>query len=383
MSEKIAMSEKTAVNDASENSPGDDLLTKNWQRLLAALKQCGDIVDMQLKDSSIEVRADAYRALLRAFSAQLGKQEADGRFPLLLHVNPPHQKWFLDNPDGRTLHCTLDPSQRYRLWGNPGAAVYTSFTCYEGKGDSLATRVTARLDDRQLTRDAEGCFELTLSAEAGAGPNHIQLDAATGQLWIRQLFNDSEHDAPGWFLLENLSPDSAPPSVDPEGVAGGMKRLSRAMPMLTQMMFAGWKMQTANHPVNQIRVWTEMQNGALFTSDDIHYFIGSWKLAANEALHIEVTLPVCRHWNIVLYSPMLNSLEHHYRCTSLTNARLQDVQNSIAQIVIAHQPGQYPNWLDSEGRPEGLLVIRATGVEGEAPLPVTRVFTTGLETSHD
>ena len=125
-----------------------------------------------------------------------------------------------------------------------------------------------------------------------------------------------------------------------------------------------------------------MQNGALFTSDDIHYFIGSWKLAANEALQIEVMLPVCRHWNIVLYSPMLNSLEHHYRCTSLTNARLQDVQNSIAQIVIAHQPGQYPNWLDSEGRPEGLLVIRATGVEGEASLPVARVFKTGLETSH-
>ncbi|HET8706096.1 MAG TPA: DUF1214 domain-containing protein [Pseudomonadales bacterium] len=347
-----------------------DPLQKAWQRLLEGLKQAGETVEAQLAGQTLEQRADAYRAVLRAFSANLGKLEADGRFPQPLHVNPPHQKWFIDNPDGITLHCPLDDGARYRLWGNLGAACYTSFTFYEGKGDGLATRATACLTDCEIPVQPDGSFELIISAEPSSAPGHVQLQRGTGQLWIRQLFEAIDRDAPGWFMIENLAPAELPPAVNVQALGEGIKRLGKAVPMLTQMMFMAARMQFENHPPNSVRVWSEMQNGAFFTSNDIDYFIGSWRLQPGQKLIVRGKKPVCRHWNMVLYSPVLNSLEHRYRHTSLTSSQLQtDVDGGYEVCISPHPAAGDKNWLDTEGRPQGLFVIRVTAAETSCELP--------------
>lgn len=362
----------------TSNQPGnqasnaaDDILRENWQRLLDGLRQSGDAIEAQLAGRSESERADAYRAVMRALTANLGKCEADGRFPLPVHVNPPNQKWFLDNPDGVTLHCPIDETQRYRLWGNLGAAAHTSFTLYEGKGDGLATKATAVRTDREIPVHADGSFALTLSAEESDDPAHIAIKPGSGQLWIRQLFNDIDHETPGWFMIENLAPAAPPPAVSVDAVVGGMKRIARGLPLLTQLMFGAYRMQTGQHPVNSVRVWTEMQGGAVFTSGDADYYIGSWRLAGDEQLVLRGVLPPCRHWNIVLYSPVLNSLEHRYRRTSLTGAQLQcDAQGNYEIAIAAAKPAGAANWLDTEGRPEGLFVIRITAPQQPSALPV-------------
>lgn len=356
----------------------DDPLARAFQGMLDGLALAGKTIETQLASAPVEVRADAYRALLRALTANLGKVEADGRFPFPVHVNPPNQKWFVDNPDGITLHCAVDATQRYRLRGNLGAACYTSISTYEGKGDGLATKTTAFRTDRDLPVAPDGSIDLVLSPEAREDPGHLQLVPGTGQLWIRQLFDDIDHQAPGWFSIENLRPEAPPPAVDVAAVAGGMKRLGRAMPMLTQLMFGAYKMQTTAHPVNRIRVWTEMQNGAVFTSSDVDYFIGAFALAAGERLVIRGTKRACRHWNVVLYSRVLNSLEHRYRSTSITGARLATEADGSYEIAVsAERPADAVNWLDTEGRPEGLLVIRVTGAEATSELPGAFLVTPG------
>lgn len=348
-----------------------DILRKNWQRMLDGLKQAGDAIEAQCADRTDAERADAYRAVMRALTANLGKTEADGRYPYPVHVNPPNQKWFLDNPDGVTLHCPVDDTQRYRLWGNVGGAAYTSFTLYEGKGDGLATRAVGVRTDREFPVAADGSFSLTVSAEASDDPAHLTLAPGTGQLWIRQLFNDIDHETPGWFMIENLAPDAPPPAVSVDAVVGGMKRIARGLPLLTQLMFGAYRMQAGQHPPNSVRVWTEMQGGAVFTSGDADYYIGSWRLDANEQLVLRGVLPPCRHWNIVLYSPVLNSLEHRYRRTALTGAQLQRDADGRYTIAIAPaRPAGAANWLDTEGRAEGLFVIRITAPEQASVLPV-------------
>lgn len=352
----------------------DDILKKNWQRLLDGLKQSGDAIEAQLAGRPEAERADAYRAVMRALTANLGKCEADGRFPLPVHVNPPNQKWFIDNPDGITVHCPLDDTQSYRLWGNLGSACYTSFTLYEGKGDGLATKAVAVRTDREIPVSADGSFVMTISAEEHADPAHIAIKPGTGQLWIRQLFNDIDHETPGWFMIENLAPVAPPPAVSVDAVVGGMKRIARGLPLLTQMMFGAYRMQTGQHPLNSVRVWTEMQNGAFFTSNDIDYFIGAWQLGDDQQLVLRGNVPPCRHWNIVLYSPVLNSLEHRYRRTSLTGAQLQrDAQGNYEIAIARERPAGAVNWLDTEGRPEGLFVIRVTGATTSSTLPVAEL----------
>lgn len=358
----------------------DDLLALGFQRMLDGLAQAGKTIEAQLADAPPEARADAYRALLRTLTANLGKLEADGRFPFPVHVNPPNQKWFLDNPDGITLHCALDDTQRYRLRGNLGGACYTSICTYEGKGDGLATKTTAFRTDREFPVAPDGSIDLTLSPEPSDDPAHLRIEPGTGQLWIRQLFEDIDHQAPGWFQIENLGPVEPPPAVSVEAVASGMKRLGRALPMLTQLMFGAYRMQTSAHPVNQVRVWTEMQNGAVFTSSDVEYFIGAFSLGEHDRLRIRGRRLPCRHWNVVVYSRVLNSLEHRYRSTSLTGSRLvTDADGSYEIVVAKRRPEGCANWLDTEGRSEGLLVFRVTGSELPSELPVATLETSGGE----
>lgn len=356
----------------------DDRLAESFQRLLDGLAESGKSIESQLADAPVEARADAYRALLRVLTSNLGKLDADPRFPLPVHVNPPNQKWFLDNPDGITWHCAIDPTQRYRLWGRLGAAAYTSFCTYEGKGDGLATKTTAFRTDREIPIGLGGSFDLTLSPESSDDPAHIRLEPGTGQLWVRQLFDDIDHAEPGYFHIENLSPETPPPAVDAERVGGGMRRLGRSLPMLTLAMLGAYRMQTSGHPVNHVRVWTEMRNGAVFTSSDVEYFLGSFALGEGERLVVRGRMPPCRHWNVVMYSRVLNSLEHRYRSTSLTGGRLvKDADGSYAIVVAHERPLGAANWLDTEGRSEGLLVFRVTGAETPAELPEARVVAKG------
>ncbi len=356
----------------------DDPLAQGFQRMLDGLAQAGKTIEAQLAGAPAEVRADAYHALMRVLTANLGKAEADGRFPFPVHVNPPNQKWFLDNPDGITLHCALDDTQRYRLRGNLGGACYTSISTYEGKGEGLATKTTAFRVDRDLPVGPDGSIELLLSPEASDDPSHLRIAPGTGQLWIRQLFEDIDHEAPGWFQIENLGPTEPPPAVSVEAVASSMKRLGRALPMLTQLIFGAYRMQTTAHPVNRIRVWTEMQNGAVFTSSDVEYFIGAFALEPGERLVIRGTKRPCRHWNVVLYSRVLNSLEHRYRSTSLTGTRLvTDDAGGYELVVAERRPPGAAHWLDTEGRAEGVIVFRITGAEDPSEPPVATLERNG------
>ena len=101
---------------------------------------------------------------------------------------------------------------------------------------------------------------------------------------------------------------------------------------------------------------------------------GFRKLDPDEALVLEGRATSCRHWNIVLYSRFLNSLEHRRRPVSLTGSRVKCDADGNYRIVITHQDPGVPNWLDTEGRAFGLFVIRWLFHEEDTVLPQAKVM---------
>jgi hypothetical protein len=115
-----------------------------------------------------------------------------------------------------------------------------------------------------------------------------------------------------------------------------------------------------------------MQGGAAFTEPGIHYLRGAWRLAPGEALVLEGEAVPCRYWNALLYSRFLNSLDHRHRRVSLTGSRVALRDGRYRLVLAAEDPG-VPEWLDTEGRPFGLFVLRWLQPEREPALPEARV----------
>jgi len=351
-----------------------DQAKEAWDRFVKGLSQAGEIMDRQLASAGPEERADGFRALVRALAANVDKVESDGEFPLPVYDNQPNHKWFLENPDGYYLHMQVDPAHTYRLTGNLGDACYTSFTGYKGKGDSLVTKVTESQTADDLLTGSDGSFELWISAKRPEGvKNWFPLAEKTGQFWIRQLFDDIGRQETGRFRIVNTNPKGPPPVIVVDNFSEALARLGLVVTTVANAMFMVHSLQTKQHPPNTVRIWSEMQNGAVFTSDDIDYQIGSWDLGPDDTLILDGTLPKAKHWNIVLYSRFLNSLEHRYRPTSLTGGRMKCREDGSFRLVISAKDPGIPNWLDNEGRRSGLFVIRSVGAEAKAPLPATKV----------
>jgi hypothetical protein len=97
-------------------------------------------------------------------------------------------------------------------------------------------------------------------------------------------------------------------------------------------------------------------------------------LAPGEALVLEGTPPSCRHWNIVLYSRFLTSLDHRHRTVTRTSASTTLRDGRFRFVLAAEDPGvDGGDWLDTEGRPFGLFVLRFLHAATEPDLPTARV----------
>ena len=154
-------------------------------------------------------------------------------------------------------------------------------------------------------------------------------------------------------------------------MARRLRRLGRSVAMVPEAFDVSWGAE-ADSP-NEMRHWTEMTGGAAMTEPGIHYLRGSWRLEPGEALVVEGPTVPCRYWNVLLYSRYLNSLDFRSRSVSRTSgtARLHDGRYRF--VIAGEDPGIDADWLDTEGRPFGLVVMRWLQPSEPVPLPEARV----------
>jgi hypothetical protein len=112
-----------------------------------------------------------------------------------------------------------------------------------------------------------------------------------------------------------------------------------------------------------------------YAARDNVYSMAPFVLAPNQALLIRGRFPDCRFSNIVLFNRFLQTFDYEERGISLNRAQTELEEDGSFEMIVAHKDPGRPNWLNTEGRPYGIMFWRFQLPEGDiAPLE-TEVIT--------
>ncbi|HKY14513.1 MAG TPA: DUF1214 domain-containing protein [Microthrixaceae bacterium] len=361
------------VEPARADDPVDP--RRAWAEFVDRLRIAGERVGAAVDGLGPIEAADGYRALLRALNNQLGRFEVDRERPELVPFNGWREKFLMDNPDFRYWVADIRDDRRYRIVGAMGSAVYLSVTAYAARG-LTDTSAAARIDSDALEISADGSFELTLSRDRpddGQERAWLELPEGATSVWVR-LFHDgllrggADADRLGWCRIEPIDDPPAPPPIDPARFVAHLARSGSVVAHVPRIIDAATAEDLA--APNTVRHWSEMTGGAAFTEPGIHYLRGAWQLDAGEALVVEGDLVPCRYWNLLLYSRFLNSLDHRHRVVSRTAATSTLVDGHFRFVLAGERTDG--DWLDTEGRPFGIFVMRFLQPARPPDLPTVR-----------
>jgi hypothetical protein len=101
--------------------------------------------------------------------------------------------------------------------------------------------------------------------------------------------------------------------------------------------------------------------------------IGSWALAPDEALLLEVAPPQGLYWSFSLGNPWWETIDYARHQSSLNGHQSVVDDDGIMRAVIAHDDPGVPNWLDTAGHSAGPVILRCVRTE-TAPVPAARVI---------
>lgn len=331
--------------------------------------------------SSPEQVAAGHRFIMHALGSGLDMYfEADAGQPAFRRTLWSGRKVFGDSPDTLYYYALVRPDRTYRIRGNIAGAVYTSFSVEGGGIDQRfpPARVVSSLNDQQFDVDADGNYEIIVSAEPHEG-NWLRLEADAAAIGTRHYFERAEPVANDPLLhiplqIELLELMAPPPASNPASVARDIRRLANFLRGLTLDMAAntGPKPPFMSTVPNQFNPPAGLQPGGYGAADIVNQ-MAPYALQADQALVIEGRLPPCRFANFMLWNRFLQTYDYVNHSVSLNRRQLRLEADGSFRIVIAHSDPGCDNWLDTCGEPHGLIYVRCILPEEQPTQLTTRL----------
>ena len=284
----------------------------------------------------------------------------DPAAPRLFSMNTPARFVGGPNPDGEYLLGMIDGRRRYRLRGTRGTSAYLGLQVLAGAG-LTPRRMAAHLSDRELAVASDGSFALVVStdeptAEELGDAQWLEVPADASALVIREYVADRSREAPAVLVLEAVD-EVSPPALPTDASLGEQ---------LTSLAWTIAKLATLHRSIkpelldrpNELVMADAAELGGAETTPDNLYVLGTFRLAPDEALVIELEPPSTRYWSATVENIWHECLEPRRRSSSITNAaaRVRD-DGTVRLIVSGTDPGT-DDWLDTGGRHRGFVIIR-------------------------
>ena len=353
---------------------------------LTELQQALDELEIAFASPEWKLRtpqdyAEARRVMLHAVMHGLQCWlEADPARPFFTSFINQHKKLLGDNPDARYYSAVIDDQHSYLIRGNLAGATYTSFTIELGAGTD-GDGIGSTLNDTQFKADENGDYVITVSAEKAEG-NWLPLSKGAASLTTRHYYereqcinNDRLHHIPLDIRnTQKLEPRRTPNDTD---IAAGIRRVTTFVKgnviTMSNENSPSWVSRVPNQFMPPKK--DDSHDAITYAARDNVYSMAPFVLGPDQALVIRGRFPQCRFSNVVLFNRFLQTLDYEERSVSLNREQtVLDAQGNFEMILAHRDPGR-PNWLDTEGRPYGIMFWRFQLPEGDiAPLE-TEVIT--------
>jgi hypothetical protein len=327
--------------------------------------------------------ADGHRALIHILDGALSCHfESDPAHPDFRRIVSPTRKMTGDNPDALYFEAPIDADRTYRVRGNVAGAVYTSITVEAGASEGkYATRTAGVINDTQFDIAPDGSYELFL----GGPPRDrswLALDPEAARLTTRHYFETPEPAAcdPDLHIPLTIEvtddPPGPPPTWDDERVAAGIHRV---------INYVRGKTVDAAKPTDDRPTWVsttpnvfntpEVPGDLAFAAFDAAYAMAPYVLGPDEALVITSRWPECRFANVSLWNRFLQTYDYVNRPVGRNRSNTTLEPDGSWRMIVAHEDPGLPNWIDTEGRPFGIVYWRWFLPEGDVATPETEVVT--------
>ncbi len=357
-----------------------------WGEFCDLLKLAGETLTRPGTPEDLDTRMEGLRYLTRLTRAALETfvEHADPKAPVLMQVVHETAKMGADNPDNHYLNAAIDGASTYRLTGKRNTVHWLEFATQRGSyGQSGGMPPTGRLDGVDLNLDADGRFDVIVSADApearadGTTPDWLQMTAETGTLIVRQSLLDAEREELAEIHLVRLGDDGEPatdgPSpLDAESLVNGLLTAGIFVPGAAGI-FAEWAEGFTDH-VNELPRFDPELSTRMGGVPEIAYYHSYWRLGPDECLVIEATAPKIDHWNFQLDNHWMESLDYRNERIHVNQATAAVEDDGSLRVVVAHDDPGHPNWITTQGHAFGTMCWRWVRPEGgEPPQPSCRV----------
>lgn len=343
-----------------------------WRDWCDRLKAVGDRILTEDFPADPRSRTEGYRALLRRLrqATRLEIEAGDPLFPDFVLGQEPHSQWGAPNPDHTTVRAVIDPQQTYKVWADVDGMLQARFRQHDGDAPLGRSGVYHARDLDSFEVDDEGFLELILSPHEHEG-NWIPIHPDARFFTIQIVLSDWENHTSPTFHIERADAEGEPP---PPASASDLARgLDRAME---------WVERSSEHWNRHARARFESASPNLATPavpepGGSEAFVSghcAWTLAEDEALLLVCEVPIALYWGFGIQTlTWFESGDFARRQTSLSGDQIHLDEDGLARIVVSACDPGVPNWIDSEGRPSGLLAYHWAWAETN-PTPEARTI---------
>jgi hypothetical protein len=243
----------------------------------------------------------------------------------------------------------------------------------------MGGRTAGVINDTQFDVRPDGTFEVVF----GGPPqprNWIALPADASRITTRHYYEEetaaaadpNRHPALSIEVLDRVESHAAP---NDQNVAEGLRRVANFVRARTlEMPPPGKRQQPAFVATTPNQFPAPVKPGDFgLAAFDAAYSMAPYVLAPDQALVIRGRWPTCRCANVDLWNRHQQTYDYSTKQVTLNRKQTKLEPDGSFRIVIAHRDPGVPNWLDTEGRPFGMVFWRFFLPESAIETPRTEV----------
>ena len=325
-----------------------------------------------------QVQQEVARLALAAITgAAMDALASDGDHPAF--VPQIGQALNVGQPNADTIYRTarITPGGSYRIRGFRGTLPILKIgqappsPAEVPPGSPPQTGPRPHHDFNTLTVDAEGRFDVLLSAERPQGHNGDwwQLQPTTNKLLLRMVSSDWGKELDPTFSIERVDRPAARGRPSAAQLETRLRQLPRAAEFLAALFVDHVEKLRREGYTNKFKILDVSQVGGLAGQ---FYYEGPYELNDDEALLVEVKMPAkCLYRSLILTNEIYETTDWYNNHSSLNGAQAQADADGVLRIVISAQDPGVANWLDTAGHPRGLIQGRWTDCDSQ-PIPSIR-----------